>query len=274
VDFCEEVGVGAVCLLLLQQAVRDVRHLMAELAGQPAVFVERPIVLLLEALAPARLAGQMGFGSSELSCQLHLLCLPLLYQPLVQPPLDSALRLAREVVADFLLQPGRHFPQLLQLVSALAELVLGGRFLPAQLRIFVKAVGGFVLEVGELVELELEVSEKLVVLDLQLAVEPVQVADLALEQQPQRHLFREGPLLLLAALPQQVAVELQLLVRGPELAVLAVDALVLVAVRLRIVLNHRLLPLHLLPQHLLLRLALSPHCRHDGLHGAVRTVFH
>lgn len=274
VDFCEEVGVGAACLLLLEQAARDVCHLIAQLADQPLVFLERAAVLLPEALVPARLAVQMGFRGLELRCQLRLLHLPLLYQPLAAPPLNPALRVARQAVAHFLLEPGRHFPQVLQLVGAVGEVVLEGRLLLAQLRIFLLVVGGLVLEVGEFVELELEVSEQLVVLDLELAVEPVQVADLALEQQPQRHLLREGPLLLLLALPEQLAVELQLLVLGPELAVLAVNALVLLAVHLRAVLDQRLLPLHLLPQRLLLRLALPLHLRHDRLNGAAGTVFH
>ena len=114
----EEVGVGAVVLLLLQ-SLSDACHLFTELGDESVVLVQRSVVLLFQVLMLLLLVVETHFYGFELSCELHLLYLSLLHHSLVDSPLYLALRLPHEVLADFLIQLGHCFLGLTQLVGAL-----------------------------------------------------------------------------------------------------------------------------------------------------------
>ena len=119
VYLAEEVGVGAVVLLLLQQSLSDVCHFFTQLGDESVVLVQRSVVLFFQALMLLLLVVETHFYGFELSCELHLLYLSLLHHSLVYSPLHHALHVPHQVLADFLIQLGHCFLGLTQLVGTL-----------------------------------------------------------------------------------------------------------------------------------------------------------
>ena len=271
-DFREVLGVAVVEVLLRDQPLGDVRQLVVQLGDEPVVLLQRPVILLQQALVGALVDVQGGLVVLELAGHLLLPRILLPQQPVADPLLDPPLRVHRVLLVDLPPQPAAQLLHLLEGRRFLPQLILEGGLLLLEVQVFVVVEGGLVLEVGQLVDLELEVREQLVVLELELPVEAVQVADLALEHQPQGYLLRVGALHLLVGLLEHAAVQLQPLVLQPQLLVLPVDLLVLLLVLQLVLLDHLLLALQLRLQPFHLGLVVAVDRRNHRLEGALRAV--
>lgn len=95
-----------------------------------------------------------------------LLYLPLPQQAIADLLFNPPLSVHRVLIVDFLPEFDAELVHLLQIGYSFSEIVFNACLLLLEMQVFVVVEGGLVLEVGELIDLELEVREELVVFQL------------------------------------------------------------------------------------------------------------